>query len=41
MEATVCQETKEIKDHLKEMNQSIDVLASSSAVKQLSRGEFL
>ena len=41
MEATVCQETKEIKDHLKEMNQSIDALASSSAAKQSSRGEFL
>ena len=41
MEATVCQEAKEIKDHLEEMNQSIDALASSSAAKQSSRGEFL
>ena len=41
MEATVCQEAKEIKDHLEEMIQSIDTLASSSAAKQSSRGEFL
>ena len=41
MEATVCQEAKEIKDQLEEMNQSIDTLASSSAAKQSSRGEFL
>ena len=41
MEATVCKEAKEIKDHLEEMNQSIDTLASSSAAKQSSRGEFL
>ena len=41
MEATVCQEAKEVKDYLKEMNQSIDTLASSSAAKQSSRGEFL
>ena len=41
MEATVCQEAKEIKDHLEEMNQSVDVLASSGATKQSSRGEFL
>ena len=26
MEATVCQEAKEIKDHLAEMYQSIDIL---------------
>ena len=41
MEATVFQEAKEIKDHLEEMIQSIDTLASSSAPKQSSRGEFL
>ena len=41
MEATVCQEAKEIKDHLEEMNQLIDTLASSSAAKQSSGGEFL
>ena len=41
MEATVCQEAKEIKDHLEEMNQSIDTLASSSAAKQSSRGELI
>ena len=39
MEATVCQEAKEIKHQLEEMNQSIDTLASSSAAKQSSRGE--
>ena len=39
MEATVCQEAKEIKDQLGEMNQSIDTLASSCAAKQSSRGE--
>ena len=38
MEATVCQEAKEIKD---QMNQLIDTLASSSAAKQSSGGEFL
>ena len=41
MEATVCQEGKEIKDRLKEINQSKDTLASSCAAKQSSRGEFL
>ena len=41
METTVCREAKEIKDHLEEMNQSINTLASSSAAKQSSRGEFL
>ena len=41
MEATVYQEAKEIKDHLEEINQSIDTLASSSAAKQSSGGEFL
>ena len=41
MEATVCQEAKEIKDHLEEINKSINALASSSAAKQSSRGEFL
>ena len=41
MEATVCQEAKEIKDHLEEVNQSIDTLASSSAAKQSSRGELI
>ena len=35
MEATVCQEAKEIKDQLEEMNQSIDTLASSSAATNL------
>ena len=35
MEATVCQEAKEIKDKLEEMNQSIDTLASSSAAANL------
>ena len=32
---------EKIEDHLEEMNQSIDTLASSSAAKQSSRGEFL
>ena len=41
METTVCQEAKEIKDHLEEINQSINTLVSSSAAKQSSRGEFL
>ena len=41
MAATVCQEAKEIKDQLEEINQSIDTLASSCAAKQSSRGEFL
>ena len=41
MEATVCQEVKEIKDHLEEMNQSIDTLASSSAANQSSRGALI
>ena len=35
METTVCQEAKEIKDQLEEMNQSIDTLASSSAATNL------
>ena len=41
MEATFCRETKEIKDHLGEIKQSIGTLASSSAANQSSRGEFL
>ena len=41
MKATVCQKAKEIKDHLEEMNQSIDTLAPSSAAKQSSRGELI
>ena len=41
METTVFQEAKEIKDQLEEMNQSIDTLASSSAAKPSSSGEFL
>ena len=41
VQTTVCQQAKEIKDHLEEMNQSIDTLTSSSAAKQSSRGEFL
>ena len=35
MEATVCQEAKEIKDKLEEMNQSMD----TRAAKQSSTGE--
>ena len=35
------QEAEEIKDLVEEMNQSLDTLASSSAAKQSSRGEFL
>ena len=41
MEATVRQEAKQIKDLLEEKNQSRDTLASSSAAKPSSRGEFL
>ena len=41
MKATVCQEAKELKNHLQEMNQSVDTLASSIAAKQSSGGEFL
>ena len=41
LEAAVRHEAKEIRDKLGEMNQSIDTLASSSAAKQSSRGEFL
>ena len=41
MEATVRQEAKQIKDLLDEKNQSRDTLASSSAAKPSSRGEFL
>ena len=41
MEATVRQETKQIKDHLEEMNQSRDTLAYSSAAKPSFSGGFL
>ena len=41
MEATVRQEAKQIKDHLEEMNQWRDTLASSRAAKPSSSGEFL
>ena len=41
MEETVRQEAKQIKDLLEEKNHSRDTLASSSAAKPSSSGEFL
>lgn len=41
IEAAVRHEAKEIRDQLREIKQSIDTRASSSAANQLSRGKFL